>query len=221
MKIYTFYTPSHEVFLNEWFIPSLKNTNQDVEFVVKKFDQKCNTGKFMDDGWNDTMSDKIDYILYSIDVTPEGEYFIHADCDIQFFKNIKENLKIINYKMFDISAQSDMGSACCGFMIIKSNAKIKKLFQDIKILIKKKIFPNDQIALNAIYKNYDISLCLLDYQYFSVWMSNGGKVWNGEETKNIPNNLILHHANFTVGIENKINLLKKIKHSQELIINEN
>jgi hypothetical protein len=216
MKIYTFYTPSHEVFLNEWFIPSLKNTNQDFELVVRKFDQKCSTGKFMDEGWNDTMSDKIDYILHSIDETPEGEYFIHADCDIQFFKDIKQNLQTVHYEMFDICAQSDMGSACCGFMIIRSNSKTKKLFQDIKTLIKKKIFPNDQIALNAIYKNYDVSLCLLGYQYFSVWMSNGGKVWHGEELQDIPDNLILHHANFSVGIQDKINLMNIVKNVQQL-----
>ena len=216
MKIYTFYTPSHEVFLNEWFIPSLKNTNQDFELVVRKFDQKCSTGNFMDEGWNDTMSDKIDYILYSIDDTPEGEYFIHADCDIQFFKDIKQNLQTVHYEMFDISAQSDMGSACCGFMIIRSNTKTKKLFQDIKTLIKKKIFPNDQIALNAIYKNYDVSLSLLGYQYFSVWMSNGGKVWHGEELSDIPDNLILHHANFSVGIQDKINLMNIVKNVQQL-----
>ena len=47
MKLYTFYTDSHKNILEDWFIPTFKNTQDGIELIIKKFDQKCNTGKYI------------------------------------------------------------------------------------------------------------------------------------------------------------------------------
>jgi len=218
MKTYTFYTQSHESLLNDWFIPSFVKTQTNNELIVKKFDQKCESGAFMSEGWNDSMFDKIEYVLHSIDDTPKNEFFIHADCDIQFFKDINEDLKSINFEMFDIVAQADgPDQICCGFMLIRSNDKTRTVFKEIIDLVKHKKYNNDQIALNAIYRKFGLNVGLLSFKYYSTWMSCPG-LWNGQPDpiNNIPNNLVLHHANYTIGIDNKIKLLNMVKNAQSI-----
>ena len=116
--------------------------------------------------------------------------------------------------MFDILAQADgPNQICCGFMIIKSNEKNKIIFKEIINLIKDKKYENDQIALNAIHPHFGLNVALLNYKYYSIWMSERN-VWDGKNISNIPNDLILHHANYTVGINNKIKLLNMVKNAQ-------
>jgi hypothetical protein len=215
MKTYTFYTDSHEILLKNWFIPSFQRYNNIDDLVVKKFEQKSSTGNFMDKGWNETMLDKVYYIIHSIDETSNGNYFVHADCDIQFFKKIEESVEKYLQNDFDIIAQADGASeVCCGFMIIRSGDKVKNLFKDIIDHVKDGKFGNDQIALNALWKKYDIKIQLLPKEFYSIWMTNGKRVWDKTAVNGIPQNLVMHHANFTIGVENKIKLLEIVKRSQ-------
>ena len=52
IKLYSFYTPSHKKMLDKYFLPSLKD---DYEVILEKYDQRCSSGKFMSDGWVDTI----------------------------------------------------------------------------------------------------------------------------------------------------------------------
>lgn len=65
MKLYSFYTESHNVLLNEWFLPSLKDN---YELVLKKYPQvgdylkqKYGTVEF-----NRSMLYKVDLIIEAI-----------------------------------------------------------------------------------------------------------------------------------------------------------
>lgn len=59
-KIYTFYTTSHKELYEDWFLASLKETNPNLELIVRNFDQECASGQYMSDGWMDTMHKKMD-----------------------------------------------------------------------------------------------------------------------------------------------------------------
>ena len=83
MKIYTFFTDSHKSLLDIF----LKNFpyNENTELNIKWFPQECKDGSYMSDGWVSTMRRKVEYILQSLNETPEGEWFVHSDCDIVLF----------------------------------------------------------------------------------------------------------------------------------------
>jgi len=207
MKLYTFYTESHKLFLDNYFLPSFQKTNKNISIEIKKFDQYCKSGEYEKDGWYDMMLKKINYILYSIEQT-WGDYFIHADCDIQFFDSM-DDLKT-NIEDYDILAQDDGDTICNGFFVCKSNENTKKLFTEVKKLMNIKY--NDQITLNKIKDKY-IKYKLLDQRYYSIYRYTNKKVWTPDiNLSNLKlDNIIMHHANWTVGIKNKIKLLDKIK----------
>ena len=103
-------------------------------------------------------------------------------------------------------------------MIIKNNSKTRAMFNHILEFVKTmEDHPaslTDQWLLNNRHKQFDVSIFGYYPSYFSICMSNHCHVWNGEELFNIPDNLILHHANYTVGVYNKIKLLDIVKRSQ-------
>jgi len=209
LKIYTFYSDSHEVLLEKYFLPSFEKTNKDIELKIKKINQKCKSGDYMSDGWYEAMINKVDYILESIEET-WGGLFVHSDCDVQFFKPIKEDL-ISQLGDKDFAAQDDGGEMCCGFFICKSNDRTKKLFENVKKEMNEKF--NDQQATNKIINKY-ASHKYLDYKYYSIHRKTNKKQWNKEMNINyseIPKEIIAYHANWTVGLKNKIELMDILK----------
>jgi hypothetical protein len=67
---------------------------------------------------------------------------------------------------------------------------------------------DDQTTLN---RNLDfLDWTMLSPRFFTVGMVTGGKRWEGEDVA-IPRDILVHHANWTVGIDNKIRLLELVK----------
>lgn len=206
--IYTFYTDTHSDLLNNWFISSLKEKDK---LVIEKFDQDCPSGSFMSDGWTSTMLNKVDYIR---DCISKNEIFYHLDCDIQFFDYFYDHyISKLEETGMDILAQHDGNNTlCCGFMLIRPSDKIKKLFDNVYETTKNKVYSNDQVALNYLIKNTDIKYDFMKNDVFSIWMTNGIRVWEPHHgVKNLPVNIKAHHSNFTIGIENKIKLMELVK----------
>lgn len=229
MKIYTLYSESHKVLFDDWFYPSLTQTNPDLTLITKVSDQFCSSGNYMEKGWKETMVEKDNYIIQSLEESNIGDIIIHSDVDVQFFKNIKQNINLDIFDHIDIACQSDGPSyACFGFMIMKNTIKLQNMFKQILKIINDQNdnsidHINDQRLMNEIYPQYDINLGLLNYKYFSNWMTqnllNSKMIYNDfnpVDQENIPSNLILHHANYVIGVQAKIDLMKKIKKYQNL-----
>lgn len=212
MKLYTFYTDSHSVLLNDWFLPSFHQNNKNIELIVTKFDQKCKSGVYLSEGWLSTMHDKLDLIITGIQDN-WNDYFIHADCDIQFFGDIKQNLldQVEGYDLAGINEDplNEGSEICCGFFICKGNEKTLSLFKEVKKIINGNF--HDQHAFNYIRNNY-ISSKKLNYKYYNVCHSNGPKLWTpGMLLDSFKPDILVHHANWIEGVTNKIENLKLVK----------
>jgi len=208
MKVFTFYSDTHETMLNDWFLKTIPN---DVDVKIKKIPQECATGEFQSDGWMQSMYRKVDYLIECCET--EEEVFVHSDCDIQFFRSFKDE---VTQKMesgnLDLLAQQDQpGPICCGFMAIKPSKKMADLFRDVKEVMRQYNI-NDQLSLNNILgRREDIMFSVLDSNYYSVWRSLNG-VWDGtQEITNIPKNIVMHHANFVEGVDLKMKCMEKVR----------
>jgi len=224
MKIYTLYSESHKILFENWFEKSLKETNKNYELETLVTPQVCKSGNYMDDGWLETMIHKNEFIVNSLNNSKNNEIILHCDVDVQFFKDIESNLNKSLFDTCDIFCQADGPySACYGVMFLKNTENVKNLFNEIlniiKTVDKNNISnDNDQNIFNKIYHQFGVKVGLLDHRYYSVWRDTGGYVWeprHGLKTQ-IPSDLILHHANYTVGIKNKIELMSLIKNNQNL-----
>lgn len=216
MIIYTHYSDSHKEMYEDFFKPSLRKLYSKEEVLIRAVYHKQTTssGSFMSNGWLESMDIKLNVILTAL---KETEKFIFADCDIQFFKpfidQVSESL-IDN----DIACQEDRGSLCAGFFGCKSNDKTKNLFTTIKSRFREMV--NDQVALNNL-KNM-VSNTLLDKEQFYTIGNffenkNGTFIWDNETNIIPPSNMLMHHANYVIGVENKLKLLNMIKANEGLV----
>lgn len=216
MIIYTHYSDSHKEMYENFFKSSLRKLYSKDEVLIKAtyHKQTTSSGSFMSSGWLESMDIKLDVILAALN---ETERFIFADCDIQFFKPfISQVVESLND--YDIACQEDRGSLCAGFFGCKSNDKTKELFTTIKSKFKEMV--NDQVALNNL-KNIVSSTLLNKEQFYTIGNffenKNGTFVWDNETNIIPPSNILMHHANYVVGVENKLKLLNMIKTNEGLV----
>jgi hypothetical protein len=87
--------------------------------------------------------------------------------------------------------------------------KLKKVFEDSISHIDK--FEHDQYAFNYFGRKSLNWKTLPEEKYYTIAYNTGNVVWNGEEYNDIPKSILMHHANWTVGVKNKIKLLEYIK----------
>jgi hypothetical protein len=214
MKLLTFYSDSHENLYKEFFLSSYEEHLKDsFELKAKHVTQHSPTGDYGSVGFSETMLEKINHIIESIDTSDE-EPLVFADCDIQFFGDFKEDI-ISQLGEYDIKFQNDVACRCAGFFICKQSEKVLNFFENIREILKKNMRPgvDDQVVINQVLdKNLFPNLIhgLLDNKYFTVAMATGSKQWVGQYF-DVPNNIYTHHGNWTVGMENKIKLMNYVK----------
>jgi DNA polymerase sigma len=185
-----------------------------MEVVEKKFPQEC-SGNFMDQGWMLTMGKKLDYIIESIREC-WGGVFVHSDCDVQFFGSFERDiLEQLGDK--DIVGQRELKAddMCCGFFICRANERTLSLFENIKLLVNEK--KNDQIVLNEI-KDKFVDWGVLDDKYLSViHLLKNVPLWvPGVDIKLKRKDILVHHANWTVGVDNKRMLMCSVRNQVKL-----
>lgn len=251
MKLFSLYTQHHEVFKNEWFLPSLKD-NFELKILEYQLDEE---GKIGNETFKKAMVHKVSTIINAIK-NNFNEIIIYSDIDVQFFKSFEKHI-IELVSGFDLLIQRDspFGVFCAGFMVINCNYKTLSLFTMIKKLMIDRNTHDDQQILNEllfydlIESNLYFRLKAFSVRRFNVMCSklfklenrsfklfthfknpfnlkinhlpstflSGGtfnaKVWRPGDDLYIPSNIILHHANWTIGVQNKINQLNYVRDS--------
>jgi hypothetical protein len=103
----------------------------------------------------------------------------------------------------DIACQDDITTYSSGFFICRCNDRTLKMFQNMKEFYNKE----DQTSLND-----QIHVCshkVLSRRFFTF-----GHIvprpWRGEDF-DIPSDILVHHANWVAGIDNKITILDLVK----------
>ena len=222
IKMYLFCSPSHQVLADDYFLPSIKD---DYFIIMEKNQQHCPSANFESEGWDNATLPKIDIIINAIKEN-WGGIFIHSDVDIQFFGKTKEillneirNKDIVFQKDAPLSFKSGAyknGIYCSGFLIARANEKTLELYQNAKriFLNKDKYKFNDQEAVNYQIQKSKKKLrvgFLPSCFYGPGSIYAGDWKWEPGMHFKIPKDIVMHHANWTVGIENKIKQLEYVK----------
>lgn len=209
MKLYTFYSDSHQELYEKYFLKSFKehNLGDSFELDVTKVEQK-GSGDFNSKGFNETMLEKLQVLKRAVLENP-NKPFVFADCDIQFFKNFHDDILSYIDDTTDLVAQSDNGTICAGFFVARGTKVMKKFLDYIYDVTPK--YANDQVAINANKGRVRYKLLPKD-KYFTIASVNGAQVWHGQQDFELPSNILVHHANFTIGVPNKIQLFQYIQH---------
>lgn len=204
IKMYALYTPSHEILVSKYFKKSIKD---DFDLKVTIFDQKCATGEFNSDGWTKTMQDKVQVIINAIKEN-FGKIFIFSDVDIIFIKPVEKAIrKLMKNKDFIIQRSSlESNFMCTGFFAMRGNEQNLNLWIAIKEYMKLNPKLSEENVINLFMKQNKLNN--IRWKFLPIEFYNGGmltnKKWTPGQDLVIPKNILLHHANWTVGIENKI-----------------
>lgn len=211
--MYALYTPSHEVLKDTFFLPSIQD---DFEVICEFCEQTCKSAKFMSDGWTKTTMRKVDLIIRAIKEN-WGGIFIFSDVDIQFFAPIQEYiLELMQGKDIIMQRNNPEGVLCTGFFVCRANEKTLKLWKDVKKTMQKKRLNSDQISFNQCIKKrskknpYGLVWDYLPDCFFGAGTLTG-HLWKKGQKLPIPPDIVLHHANWTQGIENKIAQLEYVR----------
>ena len=171
----------------------------------------------MEEGWLDSMRYKLQVILQAIEEN-KNDFFIFADTDIVFYRKFIEDLKN-EIGDHDIACQEDCNSLCAGFFIARGNDKNKILFTEIYNNFTQMV--NDQVALNH-FKDM-VSYKFLDKEkYYTIGNffdnADGTHRWDGLTNILPPEKMMIHHANYVEGVEEKIKLISLIKKNYENLV---
>jgi len=233
MKLYCFYTASYEIFLKTWFLSS---NQDDFDVVLHKSSFQGEAANYKEEDWYNITKEKAKYIIQTIQENM-GDTFIFSDVDIQFFQQTKPYIdQLMGSKDLLIQRDDPQGMCCTGFLVLRGNRKTLRLWQDIYNLIGNE-FGDDQDCFNMLLRpptilfrmlnkvlssNMKIKLSTrrankyhLKWEYLPNTFFSGGTLtgnrWVPAENLSIPENIILHHANWTVGMDNKIAQLKYVR----------
>ena len=211
-RILTFYSNSHEQIYKDFFLPSFEeHLNSKFKLTSKIIPQVCESGEFAANGFDKAMLKKIEFIVENIDLSDKSK-LVFSDCDVQFFGDID-----LDMDHYDILFQKDYfeDARCAGFFICKNNQNVLNFFNQIKNLLENNLNSrvDDQFFLNNLIKNnFSITHGYLPIdKFWTVGNFTGGKVWNDGDDVQIPKTIVMHHANYTIGIENKIKLLNIVR----------
>ncbi len=175
----------------------------DLDIVEYNGEQECETGSYYQEGWKKTTMKKVDVFIKAC-TENQNDIFVFSDVDIQFFGDLKDTL-IEELGDYDIAIQNDyLGGMCSGFFVCRGNQRTLKMFQSMKD--NESHYHEDQHALN-------MNLGLVNYKPLSERFWTFGMYrtqWKGQNF-DIPENILMHHANWTEGIDNKISLLKVVR----------
>ncbi len=219
MNIYTHYSDSHKELYEDYFKKSLRDLYSKDELVIRAayHEQTTSAGTFMEAGWLESMKYKLQVILQAIEEN-KNDYFIFADTDIVFYKPFVEDL-LQEIKDCDIACQEDCGSLCAGFFIARGNKENKKLFTHIYNNFTQMV--NDQVALNHFkdmvrYKLLDTNKYYTIGNFFNN--KDGTHKWDGVTNIIPPKEIKIHHANYVVGVADKIKLIDLIRKNYEDLV---
>lgn len=223
VNLYTYFTPTHQLLFDKWFKPSVKD---DFNIRLNLYAQEAKDGVFEKLGWMNTMRHKNDMLTKAVKDNM-NDLFVFSDVDIQFFGRIKATL-LEELGEMDVLFQRDAsdafgndkmrGVACSGFFICRGNKRTLSFFKTVrKTFEEDDSIKGDQVAFNRVLAENKMKLKwgYLSDKFFSPGAREAipGKnwVWAPGVPFGLPEGLLMHHANWTRGIDNKIQQLEYVR----------
>jgi hypothetical protein len=211
MNLACCYTPSHEQLIDQHFKPSVESTRLIVN--AKVLPQQSVNGAFQSDGFQATCLAKVGYILEVLAANLGGDPFIFSDVDVRFYGDPTADLTQLLGNN-DIMFQDDgPAGACTGFMVMRPTPRVLEYWRKVAERMRDTNQLDQDAANRLLETHFAPAWGLLPERYWTVGMKGVG--WNPGDPVAPPADLMVHHANWTVGVENKLKLLEAVRATRE------
>lgn len=132
-----------------------------------------------------------------------GEVIVYTGVDIQFFKDVVPELSsMIEGK--SVLFMNDVGCRCPEFMTIRCSKQVADTFRKLVDLYHRPKAPNDSLILTGMTLPFKFEM--LPKSYWTI----GWCTMKNLPVK-VPDDIRLHHANYVVGFNDKMNILARIR----------
>jgi hypothetical protein len=222
VKIFACYTPSHLPLLDRHFLPSLPSglggTGNPTLFLntkvlLRELPQCSATGAFQSDGFQATCLAKVGYILEvlasRLATACAAPPFIFSDVDVRFYGDpTADLLQLLGNN--DIAFQDDgPAGACTGFMVMRPTSRVLEYWRKVSEWMRDTNQLDQDAANRLLETHFAPAWGLLPERYWTVGRKGG--TWAPGDSVAPPADLMVHHANWTVGIANKMALLEAVR----------
>jgi hypothetical protein len=199
--------------LKQHFLPSFTSTGLVHSFELKVGSVSSVYGDFGTKQYNESYSKGLDSVLDTIRGN-FGRLIVWSDVDLRFYGNLTPEISDLSRWFGICTAQDSPAQACTGFMAFVSTSEVEKFFVEWIELNNRGGWAHAQESYNEILKTTSLSVLRLPDTYWTIGLSGDRCEWTGENLADIPpppENIRLHHGNFTRGLDKKLALMNEVK----------
>lgn len=212
MKLITYASPSHREMCERFVIANGERAGfKSCEMFTAE--QLCESGKYNSPGFAEQMWLK----LRCLAEIPISERICYVDADCLLMPGLHDWCEnwLSDRDRLTIGFGNDVAELCMGTIVFEQSAETIQWWRFLyQLAWMTKL--HDQAALHGLRENskqVPVNLDVLPNDVFANWATHGEhsqKTWKGEELI-VPDGVLCWHANFCVGIEDKIRMLEIVE----------
>jgi len=215
MKVLTVVTPPHRLYLDKYFLPTFP-WDSNTDLIISQLPHVCPTGIFGEPGFNEVCRLKLQKVN-EMCMRFANEVILYCDVDIMFYTNditgpVMEALGDKDFAFIN-EGNNQYG---CGCFAVQANCQVRDFLKELDGHVAD--CRDDQEALNLhIHEVKNITHGFLPDKFFGIGKDFG--YWPRHRTDKpitLPDNMVLHHGNFAVGLNHKTNLLNYVNEMWQL-----
>lgn len=206
LALHALVTPSHESLARDFFLPTLP---ADCRAVLHRVDAPAVV--YGDAGWPRVVARKFDALEAALAAHDDGTLFVLSDVDVRFYRPFAAEVRALA-RGFDLLFQNNrpgeperLEHLCTGFVVVRAGEPARSFFRRAREVVERFDTPGmgDQRGCVRVLADDPgaVRWALLPERY---WVPHrNGPRWQPGAPLDPPRDLVLHHANYTVGNERK------------------
>jgi hypothetical protein len=204
LVVWSLLTPSHEALARDFFLRTLP-----AECRSELHRVEAPAVVYGEPGWHRVVANKFDLLEFAFDAHAEGEVFVLSDVDLRFYRPFADDVRR-RIEGLDLLFQDNrpgephaISHLCTGFVAVRSGPRPRELFRRAHAVLEALDTPRigDQ---RATVQSLAESPRAVAYDFLpeSYWVPfRHGPRWRPGVPLEPPAELVLHHANWTIGTE--------------------
>ncbi len=200
MRLYTHATPSHHELLNGWLLPTAS-----AEFdVIVGTSEQHGSGRYDDQDWGKNTHQKSRTMLRAV-TENIGDVVVWSDCDVQILRPCRDRLlELLGDHDIAASRNDKGGGLCSGFYVVRCTPETASFFDGI---VNSDVFEEGRRPKSSLTDQhvFNQNIATLDYVVLP-----GNEFWCNRFPLDVQN-IRVHHANWIIGVPNKIAALKEVR----------
>lgn len=185
--------------------------------LYKDFELQVNVieteyGTYGEKQYRNSYAKELDRVIRVLE-TNRDRIVVWSDVDVRMYRNPLPDIMDM-FGSSQIACQMDSPTVyCTGFQFFWNCQRIINFFREWQQLDNSKEWVSAQDSFNEQLKISGLAARALPERYWTTGVSGKQEVWDGVDVADLPDppkDIVLHHGNFTIGLNNKMRMLNEI-----------